>query len=123
MVVVFGIALMSVVIFANFRYALDIGENILPMAIGWVIFGIWNISPHFAYFFATKRISSLIKLLLPAFLLCGTQLFFILDYFHSLSSTAALIFIFAPIYEAIAIAFGFLLGFFIEKIKAKKVKR
>lgn len=116
---------MAVVVIGNTMIAVDSeGFKVLFWLIpGLGLFSAWNILPHILYFNATRKIYSYYLLLPPAILLCSVQLFFIISYFTSLSSTSALIFIFAPIYEGIVLAFGFLLGFLIEKIKKNLTKQ
>ena len=126
-VVSFGIGLMAVVVILNIVITIGYEED---RALFWlvlnfpsfVLLSIWNILPHLVYFKVTRKIYSYYILLTPAFLLCSVQLFFIATYFASLSSTSGLIFIFAPIYEGIALAIGFPLGALVEKIKNKVVK-
>jgi hypothetical protein len=84
---------------------------------GQALFGVWNIFPHVVYFIASRNVQSKFILIAPAVFLCSLQLFFVMDYSYSDSSTSALIFIFAPIYELILMAIGFFLGNLLEKRK------
>ena len=124
-VVAFGIGSMLVLVIwgfiARFIARVDTPAG-LEELVSTFAFMIWNILPYIAYFFITKEIYSYYLLLPPALLLCSVQLFFIINYLTSLHSTAGLIFIFLPIFEGIVLAFGFILGFFAEKIRNKVLK-
>lgn len=103
-VLFFGISLISYIMVRDFK-------NISFM----VKVGLWNISPFIIYFITSKKIQSKFILITPAVFLCSFQLLLILEYFFSHSSTAALIFIFAPIYEIILMGIGFFIGYLLEK--------
>lgn len=105
----FGISLISYVMVRDFKSA----DFIVKV-------GLWNISPYIIYFITTIKLRSKFILITPAVFLCSFQLLLILEYFFSHSSTAALIFIFAPIYEIFLMGIGFFVGYLLEKRYTKR---
>lgn len=107
-VIAWGSILMLVVMLANCGKA--------QVLLGQILFAAWNVLPNVVYSFSFSKSTSWVKLLLPAFLLCVVQLLFVTAYFRSASSSAALIFIFAPVYSLIVLAAGSLAAYLIDKI-------
>jgi hypothetical protein len=69
----------------------------------------WNLLPFLIYFLITKNYKSVYRALIPGIMLSGTQLYLLVEFFHSVSSTAGLIFVMAPIYSGVALLAGILL--------------
>ena len=102
-----GCLIMSVVIYRNYESPLIL----LPQ----LLFAMWNIIPNVAFFLTKHLIKSRTGLLLLAFIICGLQILTVVEYFSSTSSTSALIFIFAPIYQTLISGIVFLIIFLLQK--------
>lgn len=81
------------------------------------------IAPYFYYFYATKEIHSLVRLLIPAILLCSVYLVFYSLLLKGATSIPEPDMIPVPVLGGIAVAFGLFLGSFIEKIKSKLINK
>lgn len=82
------------------------------------LFGIGHFLPNLIYFKVTRKTYSYSKLLIPAFLLCAFQIYFLIIY-APLDWDSVVALVFGPIVEGVLLAFGFFLGFLLEKIKTK----
>lgn len=104
--ILLGILLRLIVIIANWE---------IEILLGLILFAIWNLLPNILYFIISRKSHSLIRIAIPAILLCLAQLFFVLSYFTATETFSGLFLMIAPIIEIPILIVGFLLGYSLEK--------
>lgn len=83
---------------------------------GWMwLIGLFLI-PNVIYFLVTIKTKSLLVLLLPAILLCASEILVDYTYITSTSSTTAIMFIVTPFYEIIVMVAGFIAALLVNFI-------
>lgn len=105
-----GCLIMSYVIYRNYESPIILIPQLL--------FALWNITPNIAFYLTSHYIKSRTWLLVLAFIICGLQIITVIEYFSSTSSTSALIFIFAPLYQILIAGIVFLIIVLLQKRKA-----
>lgn len=108
-VLLFGIGIMGIVIAANYA-----GPALL---VGQLLFGLWNILPQVLFFVVGRIFRPFYFLISAGILISLIHLYFVWGYFHSASSTSALIFIFLPVYEILPLGILFLMAYGFEIFK------
>lgn len=92
----------------------------LSMLASQFVFFIFSITPFFAYFFLSRKENNLLKLLLPSLPLLILYALVLFAYVDSTSSTAALVFIIAPVFGFGLLIVIYLAMFLISKFILKK---
>lgn len=88
---------------------------------GITLISIWNILPHFIYYYLTLKMKSLIQVMIPGIALIGTQSYLIIE-LHTIKTNdgmAGLVVVTWPLGEFLSLGIGFAVGFFVKETVKK----
>jgi len=96
----------------------DLAAGCLQVS-GWLILLAVFLAPNAVYFLATRRMQSLILLLVPAVPLCAFEVLVDVVFLSSSNSTAGILFVFTPFYELAIVGVGLLVGALADRLVRK----